>query len=717
MRMNKKGITLVECIMAIAVISIISAVAVVIYRTSLRSTNKQWDNYLTTVMADNALACFQNANDLATFEENLDGLTQVGNDATQYFDIKVSESVREMNLSTQSAIPASFDKIRTYDTGVVSVISGSDTLAEFNYGGKTSQFTADTALLTKSDGMYSASSAPAKKTLTVNASGGGKSSVPVCQTSYQFVITEEQVALYFRGSVYSGKQATTRDTKNITYDTTPIEKYYLKNNRFLVPNTKSYKETVKIRVNSKYTNYCLFVFAVFEMSDDGVVSQAKNASGKYIYVCAVAEKPSSAPTDWLNDSTGYKIVRVYEGYSATSFCSNEGNTSGDMNVYENGSYVVKYGRQINTTADVFSCFMKSTSTTSFTSFSKCFNASGVTEITSSVTSADFTWKYIPALVALKNGQSYYLPQFILNTNFYNNESLWSTRTNFLVYKHSSDNFSDFPKGAPGVSSKAEYTDYVLKSGVSVPSQIYCALAKTGEIQLCGSADTLLYDFHGDITNPLAQIKSKCGFQTGVAADGGFTKWWSVTAGIRLTKVIQNTAASAIEFYDGSKKVIWFDYANSTDYSDACAALLTQYGTNYDGDGNIKTATTGDMLVRYNDSGLYEVLVRNGATDTVVFSTDKGVLRTQLNDESMSFERAVGGTSTIQGTAITRCYQYVPNDGDMACFIRVTFANAISVDTTNSVEPRIRIWIIPRDKLPKNSSDMPTTSAYISYRKG
>ncbi len=65
---RKKGFSLVECVVAIAVITLVTSVAVGVYTSAQGSSSHQWGNYLATVMADDAVACFKNAEDLDQFE-------------------------------------------------------------------------------------------------------------------------------------------------------------------------------------------------------------------------------------------------------------------------------------------------------------------------------------------------------------------------------------------------------------------------------------------------------------------------------------------------------------------------------------------------------------------------------------------------------------------------------------------------------------------------
>lgn len=157
---NKKGFTLVECIVAITIILVITASAIGIYQTALNSSNRQWNRYVSTVMADNALACFQSSDNMSDFESKLSELQADGNIIKNPgADVTVTATYNELVLSGGQAVETPFSKVRAWNNkdnkgGLVQFLKDDNTsIADFSYGDALSN-TTDTVILKNADGVY-----------------------------------------------------------------------------------------------------------------------------------------------------------------------------------------------------------------------------------------------------------------------------------------------------------------------------------------------------------------------------------------------------------------------------------------------------------------------------------------------------------------------------------------------------------------------------------
>ncbi len=140
MKNSKKGFSLVECIVAIAVIVIITTAAITTFTAAQGATNKEWENYLATTAADASVSAFQSADNLGEFASRLpDGVKGLG------------DTAGGLETVTPQAIP--FAAIRAYEEGKVVKLfnhqldvnndSYTDAIATFNYGSQQTEYKND----------------------------------------------------------------------------------------------------------------------------------------------------------------------------------------------------------------------------------------------------------------------------------------------------------------------------------------------------------------------------------------------------------------------------------------------------------------------------------------------------------------------------------------------------------------------------------------------
>ena len=611
MKRNRKGFTLVECVIAIAVITIITAAAISIYQVALRSSERQWNSFLSTVMADNALSCFQSSNSMDEFETRLGGLTQVGSETVRTTEIPINQSYYEMDLSN-CQIPLQFSKIRSYETGKVCVLDSEETeLIGFDYGGKTAQYTNDTGILSDADGIYEVAYTENEVGVVSEISVKGDS-------DFSLKITESSVTL----SAGSNKKS---------YTTNNIEKYFLKQGMFLYPD----KDTSKECTSNGKKGYLYY----------------------YVYDCRTKAR-------YITSTGEYLYVRLYGSFDRTGLWW----------------YQSSVGNTFSITAVEY---IYSTSTSYPKSGYSVVKDENDTELATSTSKV--SWERYPAY-ALDCYQEYNTVNTIADITYV------------------------------GTAGGHLYTDYVIKSASGISSHINYALSKSGEMKLVGDNEAVIYDFHGNIAAPKGDLRLKCNFdeKNDASAADGFTKHQSLTSGIRITGVSCDDANRTILFYQDApgKSVIRFEYEDQESYGSDKASLSGTYSDFYDAAGKLRI--DGSPVLHMVEGGRsYQVVIRKGKEDIIIFTSHDAVTKAGFSFVTDDFKIKEKET-TVNGSAITRYYSYIPNNSDYGCFIKVTFSNVVSSDL--SVEPRIRIWVIPRDEIPSGPTE-PSANYYVSYRKG
>ncbi len=626
MKKNRNGFTLVECIVAVSVISVITAAAIGIYQTAQHTAVDQWDGFLATVMADNALADFQNADSMEEFENGLDGLVQIGSQTEKTVDLTVDRSYYEYDLAN-AQIPCPFDRVRAYESGRVSVLdSAGQDLVTFDYGGKTAGFSSDTAILTKADGIY-------QKDGESRDAGGITSLTVDNRDDYKVTYTNDKVK--FENTLQGSGE----------FDITPLEKYLLSQGYFLhfADNT----DTDNPIWNGDYR---YFYFYVYERKQNGNVQQVYTDKNHYLTLRIKYDSKGDTPNS--NDKSSWnktKKIHVTEVKFAE--------------IYETSNWSIDDGDYRNDYKDA--------------------NGNGF---------SDFYWGGMPFFAYYCAGEK----------TFYYTPHIEDKNTQITV-----------TQGAGGLV----YTDYVIKPDAGIVSQIDHALSKNGELQLIGDHGTLLYDFLGEVTGALGQLRANCHFASKNDTDAadGFRKHRALTEGIELTGVYCDDGNKKIVFYqdDIGKPILSFVYAAAEQYDTDKNAINGVYRDFYDPSGKLKV--TGEPIIhRIEGDNIYQLVIRSVKEDIIVFTSHGGTVQARVPFSDDDFQMKVK-RSTVSGSAVTRCYIYVPNNGNYGCYIVVTYSDTVSADL--SVEPRIRIWILPKKELPTDTAAEPVKKCYLSYRKG
>ncbi len=315
MKKNNKGFTLVECVVAIAVVSIVSIASIVIYRISINSTRRQWDNYMSTISANNALSCFQNAENLTDFLENGTKIDLKSfNNKTSKNNIDVPMFYKDLDLSELQLKPQAFTKVRRFDSGKVIFYNGDTRLITFKYAeDNLSTFVEDAKDL--DEGLINLDYETKDDKYSIGGEGSSYGEIKSINYTTYIKGKEDNYGLttwkddnnqrpaltidYYRDSSdnlkvkISGKLQTGYTTKTtakngasitngiatLEYDATDFEKYLLK---------KSYVLRC-VGIKTKSGNLIDATFEVYTARSDKSLKRATDSNGKEIYykVCNI----------------------------------------------------------------------------------------------------------------------------------------------------------------------------------------------------------------------------------------------------------------------------------------------------------------------------------------------------------------------------------------------------------------------------------------------
>lgn len=251
MKKNKRrGFTVVECVAAILVITIVTACAIGIFRTALSTGEDNWNNYLADAIVENALAAFQSSESAEEFDEIIrevmvktaeDRLTPV---------IEITHGGAAESSLSDVMLPVHFTKVRATEAEqIVAFYNGETPILTLQYNENT-KYVSDKAALNNAALFEEQKNEQASLgTITVKGNGGGSGE------GSESTAVEEKIELFIGFSKSStAKQFTvTYDTKNskVTYASkdgkttktcamTDFEKYLLENGIYLSPKSGTY---------------------------------------------------------------------------------------------------------------------------------------------------------------------------------------------------------------------------------------------------------------------------------------------------------------------------------------------------------------------------------------------------------------------------------------------------------------------------------------------
>ena len=452
MKKNKKGFSLVECIIAIVIITTISIVSVSTYISAQSTTNKEWDKFKASMVADSSVSAFQSADKIADFmKRSPEGLKALKTTQEIYNDSGEEISEEPTQPETPEEIPTSVDfkSIRAYENGKVKLFNRAldvntdtytDEIASFNYSGKEAQYKADKQYL---DGLSFYNKA--KK----------EDSSDVVTTAFKFTQAKGTSHMSMGGErtdpnkatfdYNDGKVSITDNSgKTKSYDQTPLEAYLVSKGQFLgfADNTN-----VGNTMNGTPIMYEPTYDASGNKKEDGVF---------YFYVYQLDYSKSPITVSKVKSGRNTKVIRV---------------------TYDDNK-------------DLFSSADKSSWNTE-----KCIH----------VKSVQWAWVPVDDYTGNNTVQAKYNDYFTDdNGNKFENFD-WYGLPLFAYYCNGNQNEGRTPnwtlKG--GISNhttvkKLIYTDYSLKTGAGVTAlKIDYALYKNTDTKLyTKEKDTLLYKYTG-----------------------------------------------------------------------------------------------------------------------------------------------------------------------------------------------------------------------------
>jgi len=701
---NKKGVTIIECVVAMAVVAIIASISITILQSTTGIIYGKWDRYTSAITASNALSIFKTSENIDDFSQRLKNLLScseaLATDDDQKISIPTTEGSLEYDLSSRM-IKKPFKTVRVYtgdkkvrflksETADETLPADSDKLLDIDYGSSNSSFNTDIAYFGNS-GMYD---------LKVDKMFDGT----VGRISYKLSGTDGSNVKHSITLIYDYFTATGAGTDQLqvhisdgstTYSNAAnaFEKELFNNKQFLVP----YGYVINKSGQSSNDRNDLACMLYSADTGSPIVSSSKYT----IYLIkGKIEDGKNAASNWNTKSAAFEIRKT----------------------------------------------TVSTSTTSDSSLTGFKTVSGY----SSVTWAAYPWAGL--MVAFNgntsNGQTGKRP----------------TVSDVAIKKY---------------AETKKYKDYTLKS--SYQSNICYAESRDVTITATGRDDhwinfynnnrDKIFSFHGNttqITDEIASLRetinysSEYDFQVNAKDDSGNNL---VESGIEICdirhrhmepvtakEIVFDDADLTIKFKDSSgNDIVWFIYRDTDLYlidvnsvrnnqSDSFQRFYKNTKKDTDTKETLNNGQQGRLSMQFKD-GAYVVYSSVDDNTWNVFTShaleiDADPMIAIVSEEKQLMEVS----SSIDCGAITKAYSF--KNKEFSCFIVATFADAAfnkdlqKVNTTASVEPSIKIWVLETDKLPSQSkldgladsdpakqlsnwNDMMEKlgTPYINYRKG
>jgi len=264
---KKKGFSLVECLVAFLIISIVSVSAFTTIRTSNNYIRNNWNKYCAEIMADNALACFQGSDNNTAFATKFSDGTACGNGGQNA--VTQSSTAEYYNRTFQAGTSSGlqFDSIvATESSKEIKFLNGTDEALALTDNSSYSNYVHDNAdSLDKLTSVYSKTPST-NNSITVDIISGHAAQINTYKafSSLQYIIGTDGVEIYSRKSTMNQGNREIKDITNL--EITPVERHFLDNNQFLCFNYNSFEEDGKIYL------------AVFQITNENGVykySQAK----------------------------------------------------------------------------------------------------------------------------------------------------------------------------------------------------------------------------------------------------------------------------------------------------------------------------------------------------------------------------------------------------------------------------------------------------------
>ncbi|MBQ0102301.1 MAG: prepilin-type N-terminal cleavage/methylation domain-containing protein, partial [Firmicutes bacterium] len=745
----KRGFTLVECIIAIAVISIITMSAVLIFKQALDFISGQWNNYQVQLTGDNILSTFQATEDKESFAKSLEeflGCAHNGDEENTDV-LTVFGRYSEYDMSSEM-VAKSFKTVRVFDRGKVQfftqpsseITADTSPLAELVYVSeqdKSNFNSTDKTRITDNTSIYK----------EMGAGGGEINAITVCYYNYvdsdklivgtlnhtrgyhfaaykvyrgegnviKVSLTYDYVSLKDSGLVYDNNET----HKVLERDATPIEKYLFEKGYVAVFNYDSGSSADLITGSGRR------VFPVYYVDDDGNMQRVKKDE-KTVYLVVDGNTKNNTNRDWDNG-------RYYSVDHAKLVLSDKTAPSEIWSEVYGSLYSEYEAARTKAYNDTYAAVYEEAKLRTLLDFTARTEADlAANRARDAVGSYDnYLWNNLPAVEAdistVEQSFDWYgLPIFCLHGED-GGENCYTLNTSGYASNH---HYTDgtFPKGGSFSVEKGDvypisdsividgtfisrYHDYELKD----PSQSNLCyviekdntLAIYSRPESTSDVGTLLYTYNGSKkTDALNLFGSNCEFvlDATYASDG--TRYCNLVQSLVITKVV--CANKKITFYSNSSEIFCFNYDNSDIYSSDKESIETGSFKEFYGDGGTLNITnSAGAKVNFkpgmrwdNKAAAYVLTVSFTETDgttvtKTIFTGHTTSVESKYVDLEAEAQNFVESAEELVYDVYTKYYTYYR--GKYALLAKAVFSANVS-STSTAFDPSIKIWFISTDEL-------------------
>ncbi len=657
---DKKGFTLIECVIAIMIILIVSGTALVVYRVALYSAASQWDDYQAVVQADNGLSYFQVSENFELFDKYFRPIVSGDGGMTHTETYQLAGGNFSQSDLSDQMIPMPFSAIRTYESGKVqfyghsldSDTEYSDPIAQFTYASDDlAAFRNDTAPLTElcDASAHYEEAGLIKLQYTLKGYNGNRNDYAI-RIRYDYYDAAgkkvsavqahyEELKIDSKGAPIKDGEGNVTVTHTETCTATAFERYLLQNGYILTPFGYGWTGST----GNKLLCY------VYQISEDGKSASVVKENGKDVYYMLDGSFKNYKDKWHESGASAVKVTVKKCNTTSSSSYSNHSNMSEDLG-----------------------------GGTKFTSFDWAFypwvafsvawngsNDSGAAAIMD-IASKKGEGGLLYTDYQLKNGYAsnlyYALSDGNTSISVYNNDE-----TPVVLYQYTGKAIASNLNGfqSAGFSATKELEDGTTQ---------YYKKMDLGKPDLVTFDDTEMeISFCKDNGTPIVRFRYK----------------------------------DAATYIDAKESITVENYDYGAYYKNVEGVWRIHYEAKTK-DGNLFTRV--NTILRQSEDGLFTLVdnLRYGEgseaqTETTdIFSTycDQVFLLIDGKETSITLNTVEVGGTIVNVTSVTKYYMY--SNSAYGCLVRVTFAN-FAYDT--ATEPQYKAWIMKADKLKKITSEV------------
>jgi len=665
---RKKGFTLIECIVAFAIVTVVSTSAVVIYQSVTKSMVGKWDNYAVTVSASNVLSVFKASDNTADFANKLSAvlsefeINKASGEKNDTVEVPTVDSSLEYDLS-QKMSSTGFGTIKAVEeTKKVTMLNSSgNTLLTLNAGD--SDYT---TVRDKISGMTS----------VYNADKSNEESIDETEKIY-IPYNSSDKTKQFDIIINKTKKTITITSKSNATQTSAMNEFeeyiYITKGWYLEPNSNSGQSSVPSLAQNSETSGYLSFFVKEQKTNNRVQYNGSDMLLQMNFYQYDNGLPASC-TSLGNAKMDFTSATKWQDVSTKVYSVTYYNTSKNFEQFKKKNYT-----DMSAFIYIYMGCSKRSMTGSCTYGYTAAKACGLKSTTYTLKSDYSATADILYAEARNTSDAHWVRLY--NSDVSYNETSGDNEGKLIYeFKGTSEQVTEFVnKVKSAFNLTSETKRYVVDGKTVTPdtanAEVYSSIYKNNTVV---SADKIKVSSYNDSST--SKMKYEVSFLDS-----------------------SNVTLCSFEYtYAG---LLESDLASTTDVTVAECDAVLKNTTNTKKEVTKSLSKKGNVKVQYrteNDgSCTYTVYISttSGGTEeqTKIFTSHATLFA--VNEIFFKDQKTdVGAVNKIEstfGNATTSAYYY--SLGDYSCFVITTFSDVVNTDA--GIQPQIKIWLLSTDKIP------------------